>query len=125
VAASQINFSTGTANNMTAFATLWYTRLGVFSCPPDGDQDGFRNFGSGKRDGQDISTAPPRPPGGGATKVPVSDYLGSFGDNYCIGCNSGMQFPTETPISVWPPIPGQTLSRLRHRHLQRLAAREG
>ncbi len=39
--------------------------------------------------------------------VPVSDYLASFGDNYCIGCNSGMQFPTETPISVWPPVPGQ------------------
>jgi prepilin-type N-terminal cleavage/methylation domain-containing protein/prepilin-type processing-associated H-X9-DG protein len=105
---SSINFSTGTANNMVAFATVWYTRLGVFSCPSDGDQNGFRNFGSGNGDGQDIATSPPAPPGGtGNVQVPVSDYLASFGDNYCIGCNSSMQFPTETPISVWPPVAGQ------------------
>ena len=82
------------------------------SCPSDGDQDGFRNVGSGNGDGQDISTtsagvAVPPPPGGGTPMIPVENYLGSFGDNYCIGCNSSMQFPTETPISVWPPVPGQ------------------
>jgi prepilin-type N-terminal cleavage/methylation domain-containing protein/prepilin-type processing-associated H-X9-DG protein len=104
---SSINFSTGTAQNMLAFATVWYTRIGLFSCPSDGDQEGFRNFGSGNGDGQDIATGPPPNPNGGNVLVPVSDYLASFGDNYCIGCNSGMQFPTETPISVWPPVPGQ------------------
>jgi prepilin-type N-terminal cleavage/methylation domain-containing protein/prepilin-type processing-associated H-X9-DG protein len=106
---SSINFSTGTAQNMAAFATAWYTRVGLFSCPSDADQNGFRNFGSGNGDGQDISTNPPAPPGNptGTPMVPVSDYLGSFGDNYCIGCNSSMQFPTETPVSVWPPVPGQ------------------
>src|SRR5215469_14920817 len=41
---SSINFSTGTANNMVAFATVWYSRLAVMSCPSDGDQQGFRNF---------------------------------------------------------------------------------
>ena len=40
--------------------------------------------------------------------IPVENYLGSFGDNYCIGCNnSGVTFPTETPYTVWPPVPGQ------------------
>ena len=104
---SSINFSTGTAQNMVAFATVWYSRVALFSCPSDGDQEGFRNFGSGNGNGQDIATGPPPNPNGGAVMVPVSDYLASFGDNYCIGCNSGMQFPTETPISVWPPVPGQ------------------
>src|SRR5262249_47493246 len=104
---ASINFATGTAQNMNAFATVWYTRIGIFSCPSDGDQEGFRNFGSGNGDGQDIATGPPSPPAGGGVLVPVSNYLASFGDNYCIGCNSGMQFPTETPISVWPPVPGQ------------------
>jgi prepilin-type N-terminal cleavage/methylation domain-containing protein/prepilin-type processing-associated H-X9-DG protein len=102
-----VNFSTGTAQQMPAFATAWYTRVGVFSCPSDADQAGFRNSGSNNGDGQDIATGPPANPNGGAVQVPVSNYLGSFGDNYCIGCNSGMQFPTETPITVWPPVPGQ------------------
>jgi prepilin-type processing-associated H-X9-DG protein len=40
--------------------------------------------------------------------IPVENYLGSFGDNYCIGCNNpGVTFPTETPYTVWPPVPGQ------------------
>ena len=104
---SAINFSTGINNTMPALATAWYTRLNVMSCPSDGDQNGFRPSGSNNADGQDISQGPPAPPGGGTPMVPVENYLGSFGDNYCIGCNSGMQFPTETPISVWPPVAGQ------------------
>ena len=40
--------------------------------------------------------------------IPVENYLGSFGDNYCIGCNNpGVTFPTETPYTLWPPVPGQ------------------
>ncbi len=40
--------------------------------------------------------------------IPVENYLGSFGDNYCIGCNNpGVTFPTETPYTVWPPVAGQ------------------
>jgi prepilin-type N-terminal cleavage/methylation domain-containing protein/prepilin-type processing-associated H-X9-DG protein len=107
---SSINFATGISNNMVAFATVWYARLGIWSCPSDGDQEGFRNFGSNNGDGQDISTGPPPPPGNpnGQLLVPVSDYLASFGDNYCVGCNTGTGFPpTETPTTVWPPVPGQ------------------
>ena len=103
-----INFATGTNNNIQAFATAWYTRLSVLSCPSDGDQQGFRNNGSGNGNGQDIATNPPTPPGGGTPMVAVSDYGVSFGDNYCIGAlNIGVFFPTETPYTTWPPVPGQ------------------
>ncbi len=105
---SAINFSAGINNNMAAFATAWYTRLSVMSCPSDGDQDGYRNSGSGNGNGQDIAQGPPTPPGGGTPMVPVENYLGSFGDNYCIGCNNpGITFPTETPYTLWPPVAGQ------------------
>jgi prepilin-type N-terminal cleavage/methylation domain-containing protein/prepilin-type processing-associated H-X9-DG protein len=111
---SSINFSLSVNNgSVLTFATAWYTRLAVMSCPSDGDQNGFRNVGSMNGDGQDISTTSngipvPPPPGGGQPMIPVENYLGSFGDNYCIGCNNpGITFPTETPFAVWPPTPGQ------------------
>jgi prepilin-type N-terminal cleavage/methylation domain-containing protein/prepilin-type processing-associated H-X9-DG protein len=110
---SSINFSLTVNNNtVQSIATAWYSRLAVMSCPSDADQEGFRPVGS-PIGGQDISTtsngiAVPLPPGGGAPMIPVEDYLGSFGDNYCIGCNNpGVTFPTETPYTVWPPVPGQ------------------
>ena len=94
----------GDAAGIGHMATVWYTRLNVLSCPSDGDQQGFRNNGSGNGDGQDISEAPPYPPGTGTTgtqMVPVSDYGVSFGDNYCIGgLNKGVTFPTETPYTL-------------------------
>jgi prepilin-type N-terminal cleavage/methylation domain-containing protein/prepilin-type processing-associated H-X9-DG protein len=111
---ASINFSLSVNNNFVqSFATAWYTRLSVMSCPSDGDQQGFRNVSSSNGNGQDISTtsngiAVPTPPGGGTPMIPVENYLGSFGDNYCIGCNNpGITFPTETPFTVWPPVPGQ------------------
>ncbi len=106
---SSINFATGTSGNIQAMATVWYTRLGMLSCPSDGDQEGFRNSGSGNGNGQDISGAsPPTPPNGGAVQVPVSDYLVSYGDNYASGCNTpGVIFPTESDYRQFPPLPGQ------------------
>jgi prepilin-type N-terminal cleavage/methylation domain-containing protein/prepilin-type processing-associated H-X9-DG protein len=107
-----INFSrsiaAGDSNATAFFATAWYTRLSVLSCPSDADQEGFRNFGSNNGDGQDISANPPLPPNGGTTPlVAVSDYGVSFGDNYCIGgLNQGVFFPTETPYTLWPNPPG-------------------
>jgi prepilin-type N-terminal cleavage/methylation domain-containing protein/prepilin-type processing-associated H-X9-DG protein len=106
-----INFSRSiAAGDSTAtahFATAWYTRLSVLSCPSDGDQEGFRPFGSNNGDGQDISANPPVPPGGGTPMVAVTDYGVSFGDNYCIGAlNPGVTFPTETPYTLWPNPPG-------------------
>ena len=108
---SSINFSTGTSTNIGAFATVWYTRLGILTCPSDGDQEGFRNSGSGNGNGQDISgSSPPAPPGNptGQVQVPVSDYLVSYGDNYASGCNTmGVIFPTESDYRLFPPAPGQ------------------
>jgi prepilin-type N-terminal cleavage/methylation domain-containing protein/prepilin-type processing-associated H-X9-DG protein len=106
-----INFSqtiaAGGPNATAFFATAWYTRLSVLSCPSDGDQEGFRPFGSSNANGQDISADPPFPPGGGTQMVAVSDYGVSFGDNYCIGAlNPGVTFPTETPYTLWPNPPG-------------------
>jgi prepilin-type N-terminal cleavage/methylation domain-containing protein/prepilin-type processing-associated H-X9-DG protein len=103
-----LSIAAGSPATTAFFATAWYTRLSVLSCPSDGDQDGFRNFQSNNGDGQDISAPPPVPPNGGTPMVPVSDYGVSFGDNYCIGAlNPGVTFPTETPYTLWPPVPGQ------------------
>jgi prepilin-type N-terminal cleavage/methylation domain-containing protein/prepilin-type processing-associated H-X9-DG protein len=91
------------------FATAWYTRLGVLTCPSDGDQDGFRTDANTTNDGigQYAVTQAPLPPGGGARMVPVSNYLVSFGDNYCIGALTTQAiFPTETPYTLWPNPPG-------------------
>jgi prepilin-type N-terminal cleavage/methylation domain-containing protein/prepilin-type processing-associated H-X9-DG protein len=107
---SAINFSTGVNNTIQSFATAWYTRLAVMSCPSDGDQEGFRGDASVSGSGLDqyIAQSSPLNPGGGARAVPVENYLGSFGDNYCIGCNnSSTFFPTETPYTTWPPVAGQ------------------
>ena len=60
---SALNFSLSVNNtSVVSFATAWYTRIGVLSCPSDGDQQGFRNVGSSNGDGQDISTTSNGPP---------------------------------------------------------------
>ena len=61
-----INFNrsiSGGSGYIGFFATAWYTRLSVLSCPSDGDQKGFRNVGSNNGDGQDISANPASPSG--------------------------------------------------------------
>ena len=109
---NSINFSVAINTSLAQpdFATAWYTKIGVLQCPSDGDQDGFRadgNSGAGGL-GQYAVTSAPFPPGGGAQMVPVSNYLASFGDNYCIGgLTKSAFFPTETPYTTWPPIAGQ------------------
>ena len=108
---ASINFQVHVLDNLAQpdFATAWYTRISVLSCPSDGDQAGFRadaNSGGGGL-GQYAVTSAPLPPGGGARMVPVSNYLVSFGDNYCIGgLTPGATFPTETPYTLWPNPPG-------------------
>ena len=39
--------------------------------------------------------------------IPVSNYAGSFGDNYCGGVLAGDGLPWETPYNATPPL-GQT-----------------
>jgi prepilin-type N-terminal cleavage/methylation domain-containing protein/prepilin-type processing-associated H-X9-DG protein len=105
------NFSliSTTGYYLMAFQTAWYTTNSTFLCPSDGDnQTGFRpDWTVDAQNGQYPATqAPPNPRGGGAMD-PVTNYLGSFGDNYCIGSLTGTGGPWETPTSIWPPIPGQ------------------
>jgi prepilin-type N-terminal cleavage/methylation domain-containing protein/prepilin-type processing-associated H-X9-DG protein len=107
-----INFRVAITTSLAQpdFATVWYTRISTLQCPSDGDQDGFRADGrsGGGGMGQYAATPAPLPPGGGTPMVPVTNYLASFGDNYCIGAlATGVSFPTETPYTVWPPVPGQ------------------
>ena len=109
---NSINFQIGIGTDVAqaCFATAWYTKLSTLQCPSDGDQDGFRADGrsGGGGLGQYAATAAPVPPGGGARMVPVTNYLVSFGDNYCIGgLTTDAIFPTETPFTTWPPVPGQ------------------
>ena len=107
-----INFQVAILNSLAQpdFATAWYTKINTLQCPSDGDQDGFRadgNSGAGGL-GQYAVTSAPLPPGGGAQMVPVMNYVGSFGDNYCIGALvKSAFFPTETPFTTWPPVAGQ------------------
>ena len=78
------------------------------SCPSDGDQDGFRNFGSGNGDGQDIATGPSAPAERWHADGPGRELSRQLRRQLLHRLQLlGMQFPTETPISIWPPIPGQ------------------
>jgi prepilin-type N-terminal cleavage/methylation domain-containing protein/prepilin-type processing-associated H-X9-DG protein len=109
---NSINFSIPIGNGAVgmAFQTVWYTSISTFLCPSDGDnQSGFRADASvDNLYGQyAVYTAPPRPGGSGSLMVPISNYLASFGDNYCIGSLTGTGGPWETPTSVWPPAIGQ------------------
>jgi prepilin-type N-terminal cleavage/methylation domain-containing protein/prepilin-type processing-associated H-X9-DG protein len=112
---NSVNFQVAITTSLAQpdFATVWYTKIALLQCPSDGDQDGFRGDGySGAGGlGQYCVTAAPPPPGSGvngARMVPVTNYISSFGDNYCIGAlTMGAFFPTETPYTVWPPVPGQ------------------
>jgi prepilin-type N-terminal cleavage/methylation domain-containing protein/prepilin-type processing-associated H-X9-DG protein len=108
---SSINFQVHILDGLAQpdFATAWYTKISVLQCPSDGDQNGFRadgNSGGGGL-GQYAVTSAPLNPNGGGRMVPVSNYLVSFGDNYCIGAlTMGATFPTETPYTLWPNPPG-------------------
>jgi prepilin-type N-terminal cleavage/methylation domain-containing protein/prepilin-type processing-associated H-X9-DG protein len=109
---NSINFQVAIISNLAQpdFATAWYTTISTLQCPSDGDQDGFRPDGRSGAGGlgQYAATPAPLPPGGGTRMVPVTNYLASFGDNYCIGAlTTGALFPTETPYAIWPPVPGQ------------------
>ena len=101
---NSINFQVAITSNLAQpdFATAWYTKINTLQCPSDGDQDGFRADGrsGGGGLGQYAATAAPLPPGGGTPMVPVTNYLASFGDNYCIGAlTTSAIFPTETPYT--------------------------
>src|SRR3954471_563878 len=89
--------------------TVWVNVTSTWLCPSDSHHDhGLRPLFQG--DGQYPASAPPVDPATGTwlTVVPVANYAGSFGDNYCGGSLLGIHgaLPWETPSGTNPP-PGQ------------------
>ncbi|ADV61544.1 hypothetical protein Isop_0955 [Isosphaera pallida ATCC 43644] len=106
-----INFSQPMSSNAPDPRAQWTAYMTVNStwlCPsddnPGGISPGFRamgglngNFPNGTSPNNPITNAP-------ETRVPVSNYAGSFGDNYAIGGLTPPGGPWETPINtVLPP----------------------
>ncbi len=117
---NSINFQVHITDGLAQpdFATAWYTKISVLQCPSDGDQDGFRadgNSGGGGL-GQYAVTSAPLPPGGGTRMVPVTNYLASFGDNYCIGALTQRRVLPDgdapTPLAARPRTAAHRLARL-------------
>ena len=103
-----INANNGGAAAM-AFYTAYTLTFNSFLCPSDGENQGGKmpngQFGSGNPKGQYCNQVIDPSTGQPTTWTPVSNYAGSFGDNYCGGvlCNN---LPWETPWNGNPP-PGQ------------------
>ena len=88
-----------------AQATAYYAISSSFLCPSDGTSNlagvGLMPFGG--TTGNYPNGDPPNRPGTTTQAVPVSNYAGSFGDNYCIGPLTAPGGPWETPINTQPP----------------------
>jgi prepilin-type N-terminal cleavage/methylation domain-containing protein/prepilin-type processing-associated H-X9-DG protein len=100
-----LNDQTGgnSASQWTALMTISRTWL----CPSDdnfqGSGDGFRSS-SGPWGNYPNGNSPQNPFTGTAeTRVPISNYAGSFGDNYCIGALTPAANPWETVPGTTPP----------------------
>jgi len=94
--------STGGSN--LAWATAWYTRIGAFACPSDGNNTGFTPYGP---TGTYSILTPPPNPSGGATGVPTTNYNMSFGDNYAVLPLSGANpWETAPPFTIGIPRRG-------------------
>jgi prepilin-type N-terminal cleavage/methylation domain-containing protein/prepilin-type processing-associated H-X9-DG protein len=88
-----------------AWATAWYTRVGAFACPSDGNNTGFTPYGAL---GTYSVMTPPSPPGTtSAGLVPTTNYNMSFGDNYAVlplGCTNPWE--TKPPFTMGVPRRG-------------------
>ena len=99
-----INFQLRNGGGDT-IATAWYTQIAGYLCPSDGTTPG--GYAQAGAAGSFPMYGPPARPGGGATGVPVTNYLMSFGDNYAVLPLSGPN-PWETPL----PLPAGTTARI-------------
>ncbi|QDV38421.1 DUF1559 domain-containing protein [Tautonia plasticadhaerens] len=89
------------AGNQGAWYTAWVTVNSTWLCPSDGEN------GGGLREKETITgnwpngSGPINPfTGQPVTVCPVSNYAGSFGDNYAIGVLTPPGGPWETPIGT-------------------------
>ncbi len=100
-----INFEISLGGQLAAVSsasyTIWMTQYNSFLCPSDGTNDGGFRPWAGQYpypvpDGQSPPNTPPVDASGNVAQVvPVSNYSGSFGDNYCGGALCG-GLPWET-----------------------------
>jgi len=103
-----INFNVNTwagGNDPGAMFTAWRTVLNVWLCPSDPNNKGGLRTATGS-DGQYPAGSPPINPATGVadTLVPISNYAGSFGDNYAGGPLNGGALPWETYSCPAPTI---------------------
>ncbi len=101
-----VNFSLyASGSGTSSIQTAWYTVFETFLCPSDGENGGGFRANAGQ-EGQHPAGAAPPPVGSpnGTPLVSVSNYAGSFGDNYCIGHLTPPGGPWETPIEQDPPL---------------------
>ncbi len=87
--------------------TAWNTVFSSWLCPSDGKNgDGRVSNGYSSNDQVNANWGPcPNNPQTGtvSTTIPISNYSGSFGDNYCGGILAGGSLPWETPYNASPP----------------------
>jgi prepilin-type N-terminal cleavage/methylation domain-containing protein/prepilin-type processing-associated H-X9-DG protein len=98
-------------NNGTAQFTAWNNVFASWLCPSDGN-NGKGRVPNGYSTHNDLNSnwgpAPINPATGTFSPlIPVSNYAGSFGDNYCGGVLADPGLPWETPWNGFPP-PGQS-----------------
>src|SRR5262249_50323054 len=101
-----INFSlspnAGIANTGAQF-TSFNTVFNTWLCPSDGlNGQGKLPTNTAKGQWSDFPLDPST--GKTATLTPVSNYAGSFGDNYCGGVLCAPGLPWETPWNGSPPV---------------------
>ncbi|WP_422925068.1 DUF1559 domain-containing protein [Singulisphaera sp. PoT] len=106
---NSLNFSVNANDggaSAAAFFTAYSTTMNSWLCPSDGENGGGKlpngQVGSGNPKGQYCNQVIDPTTGSATTWCPVSNYAGSFGDNYCGGvlCNN---LPWETPWNGSPP----------------------
>jgi prepilin-type N-terminal cleavage/methylation domain-containing protein/prepilin-type processing-associated H-X9-DG protein len=87
--------------------TAWNTVFATWLCPSDGNTNGGRvvngYYTPSNQTSANWGPAPLNPATGTySPTIPVSNYAGSFGDNYCGGVLAGTNLPWETPFSGNP-----------------------
>jgi prepilin-type N-terminal cleavage/methylation domain-containing protein/prepilin-type processing-associated H-X9-DG protein len=112
--ANSINYSlvmVGNTLDQGSGITAWNTTFGSWLCPSDPDNNNGRraSFTTDPNNGQWMTGTPPIDPATGTYSaiVPVTNYYGSFGDNFAIGALTPGGNPWETPYCT-TPAPGTT-----------------
>jgi len=105
-----INFSVNANNggeNSAAFYTAYKVTFASFLCPSDGTNEGGKmpngQLGAGNPKGQYCNQVLDPTTGQSTAWVPVSNYAGSFGDNFAGGVLCNNCLPWETPWNANPP----------------------